>query len=43
MEIGGNKSAKEYFEKNDLFLNSTFNYYSGLAIKYRQELAKKAF
>lgn len=42
MEFGGNKLAKAYFEKNDLFAAGQHNYALPQAAKYRTELAKKA-
>lgn len=42
MELGGNKAAKAYFEKNDLFSAGQHNYSLPQAAKYRTELVKKA-
>ena len=41
MELGGNKAAKTYFDKNDLYAAGLHNYALPLAVKYRTDLVKR--
>jgi hypothetical protein len=42
MELGGNKNAAVYFEKNGMFMDGKPNHKAPQLSKYKQDLAKKA-
>jgi hypothetical protein len=41
MELGGNKNASIYFEKNGMFVDNKPNHKAPALAKYKQDLLKK--
>lgn len=42
MELGGNKNAAVYFEKNGMFTDGKPNHKDSALTKYKQDLLRKA-
>lgn len=42
MELGGNKNAREFYEKNNMIVDGAPNHKSPSLVKYKADLARRA-